>query len=212
MNNYQQELDFNMGQDLWDTAEGLLSPDPNIRESSLDRLNEIDGYSRSPLIAYLLVSRTSEPDLEIRFHLIKLLGTLVDYDSPGQHFTDQALVFAQEALDQIDKPRLIKIMEVSDNYLTAERAISHILKLSSYAGVGLSGIVNDWKLPVSLRQQAIFYCGEVGFLSSRPTLQNLIQKVEKFRNRTGAASERKKSRDEEYLYPYVISALEKLNS
>lgn len=200
-----------MDQRLWDTAEGLLSPDPNIRDNSLDRLEEIDGFFRSPLVAFLLVSRISEPDLEIRLHLIQLLGRLVDYNTPGQHLTDQSLVFAQDALDQMDKIQLIKILEVSDSYLAAEGAISNILKLSSYAGVGLSGIVNDRKLPVSLRQQAIFYCGEVGFLSSRPTLQNLVQRVEKAKNRSGGASERKKSRDEEFLYPYVVSALEKLN-
>jgi hypothetical protein len=164
------------------------------------------------LVASLLVSRISEPDLEIRFHLIQLLGSLVDYDSSDQHFADQALVFAKDALDQMKKIQLIRILEVSDSYLTAEGAIRNILKLSSYAGVGLNGIVNDQKLPVSLRQQAVFYCGEVGYLSSRTTLQNFVQRVDKSRTRPGGGRERKKSRDEEFLYPFVISALEKLKS
>ena len=212
MNNHQHQSSFNIDQRLWETAEGLLSPDPNIRESSLDNLKEIDGFYRSPLVASLLVSRISEPDLEIRFHLIQLLGSLVDFDSSDQHFADQALVFAKDALDQMEKIQLIKILEVSDSYLTAEGAIRNILKLSSYAGVWLSGIVNDRKLPVSLRQQAVFYCGEVGYLSSRTTLQNLVQRVDKSRTRPGRGHERKKSRDEEFLYPFVISALEKLKS
>ena len=94
-------------QELWETAEALISPDPYLRESALDQLKEIDGVNRSPLIAYLLVSRISEPDLEIRFHLIQLLGSLVDFDSPGQHLTDQALRIAKDALDQINKFQLI---------------------------------------------------------------------------------------------------------
>jgi len=212
MNNQQQQSGFIIDQNLWETAEGLLSPDPNIRESSLDNIKEIDGFYRSPLVASLLVSRISEPDLEIRFHLIQLLGSLVDFDSSDQHFSDQALVFAKDALDQMGKIQLIRILEVSDSYLTAERAIRNILKLSSYAGVGLSGIVNDRKLSVSVRQQAVFYCGEVGYLNSRPTLQNLVQRVDKSRTRPGGGHERKKSRDEEILYPFVISALEKLKS
>ncbi len=212
MKNIQKESFYKKDQRLWESAEGLISPDPHLRESSLDLLKEIEGVHRSPLIAYLLISRISEPDLEIRFHLIHLLGDLVDYDSPGRHFSDQALVFAKNALDQVDKFQLIRLLEVSDSYLTAERAISNILKLSSYAGVGLSGIVNDRKLPVSVRQQAVFYCGEVGYLSSKPTLQNLVHRVDKARTRPGYGSERKKSRDEEFLYPFVISALEKLNS
>jgi hypothetical protein len=212
MNNHQQQSGFHEDQLLWDAAEGLISPDPNIRDSSLDQLKEIDGIHRSPLVAYLLVSRISEPDLEIRFHLIRLLGSLMDFESSGKSFSDQALDFAKDALDQMEKSQLIKILEVAESYLTAERAISNILKLSSYAGVGLSGIVNDRKLPVSVRQQAVFYCGEIGYLSSKPTLQNLVQRVDKARTRPGNGNERKKSRDEEFLYPFVISALEKLNS
>ncbi len=212
MNNHQQQSGFIIDQRLWETAEGLLSPDSNIRESSLDNLKEIDGFYRSPLVASLLVSRISEPDLEIRFHLIQLLGSLVDFDSSDQHFADQALIFAKDALDQMEKIQLIRILEVSDSYLTAESAIRNILKLSSYAGVGLSGIVNDRKLPVSLRQQAVFYCGEVGYLSSRTTLQNFAKRVDKSRTRPGGGHERKKNRDEEFLYPFVISALEKLKS
>jgi len=212
MINDQHQSGFSIDQRLWETAEGLLSPDINIRDSSLDSLKEIDGFYHSPLVASLLVSRISEPDLELRFHLIQLLGSLVDFDSLDQHLTDQALVYAKDALDQMDKSQLIRLLEVSDSYLTAERAIRNILKLSSYAGVGLSGIVNDRKLPVSVRQQAVFYCGEVGYLNSRPTLQNLVQRVDKSRTRPGGGHERKKSRDEEILYPFVISALEKLKS
>lgn len=199
-------------QELWETAEALISPDPYLRESALDQLKEIDGVNQSPLIAYLLVSRISEPDLEIRFHLIQLLGSLVDFDSPGQHLTDQALRIAKDALDQINKFQLIRLLEVADSYLAGESAIKSILILSSYAGTILSGIVNDWKLPISIRQQAVFYCGEGGFLSSRPTLQNLIHRVEKTRNRPGGGSERKKNREDEFLYPYVVSALDKLST
>lgn len=197
---------------LWKSAEDLVSPDPHLRDSSLDQLEEIDGIHRSPLIAYLLISRISEPVLEVRFHIIQFLGELVDFDSPGRRFSDQALIFAKNALDQMDKFQLIRLLEVSESYLTAERAISNILKLSSYAGAGLSGIVNDRKLPVSVRQQAVFYCGEVGYLSSKTTLQNLASRVEKSRTRPKYNSERKKNRDEEFLYPFVVSALEKLNS
>lgn len=206
----RQQMVLTMDQRLWEIAEGLVAPDQNTREISLDGLEEIDGFNRSPLIATLLVSRISEPDVNLRFHIIQLLGSLIDYDYPGEHFSDESLVFAKHALDQLHKNQIIELLEVSDRYLAAERAITHILRLSSYAGVGLSGIVNDWKLPVTLRQQAVFYCGEAGYLSSRPTLQNLIQRVEKIRTRPGDGHERKKNQEEEFLYPFVIAALEKL--
>jgi hypothetical protein len=211
MNSHPPESDSSLEILLWESAEGLFSPDPDTRENSLDRLFETEGYFRSPLIAALLITRIDEPILELRYHLIRQLGNLVDLNSQGRIFTDQALVFAKEGLDQLSENQIKKILEVSDQYLAAEEAVSNIFKLSSYAGVGLSGIVNDRKQPISLRQQAIFFCGEIGILTSRPALQNLIQRVERSRNRIGAASERKKDRDDELLYPYAVSALEKLN-
>ena len=212
MNNHQHQSGFNIDHRLWETAEGLLSPDPNIRESSLDNLKEIDGFYRSPLVASLLVSRISEPDLEIRFHLIQLLGSLVDYDSSDQHFADQALVFAKDALDQMEKIQLIRILEVSDSYITAEGAIRNILKLSSYAGVGLSGIVNDRKIPASIRQQAIFYGGETGYLELTPVFQNLILRIDKNRARVGRNMTKKSLKDEDVIYSSAVVALGKLNS
>lgn len=209
MNDLQQP-ELTMDQRLWKIAEGLVSPDQDTRAISLNSLAGIDGFNRSPLIASILVSRISEPDIDLRYHLILLLGSLIEFDSPDEHFSEESLVFAKYALDQLDKSQLIRLLEVFDSYLTAERAITHILRLSSYAGVGLSGIVNDWKLPVSIRQGAVFYCGEVGYLSSRPTLENLIQRVERIRNRSREGSERKKNQDEEFLYPFVIAALDKL--
>jgi len=211
MDKKQKEISLQRDKHLWDAAEGLLSPDSSIRDSSIDHIQKVGGFSQSPLVAYLLISRICEPDLEIRFHLIQLLGKLIDFGSQGPTFSDQAIIFAKEALDQMGKDQLIRILEVAEGYLTAEGAIGNLLKLSSYAGVGLSGIVNDRKLPVSLRQQAIYFCGEVGYLDSRTTLQNLAQRVEKLRSRSGGDSDRKKSRDEEYLYPFVISALEKMS-
>ncbi len=199
-----------MDKHLWETVEGLFSPIPDIRESSLENLKEIDNYYRSPLLASILVSRISEPDLEIRFHIIQFLGGLLDFDTSEQHFSDQALIYAKDALDQLEKNQLLRLLEVADNYITAEEPIKNILKLSSYAGVGLSGILNDWKLSASIRNLAIFYCGEVGYLSSRPALQNLAQRITKSRNRSREGNESKRMRDEEFLYPSVISALEKL--
>jgi hypothetical protein len=210
MKKQKDETRSDKDQRLVNVLEGLVSPDPELRDGSLDQLIKIDGYAKSPLVASVLVSRISEPDVEIRLHVIQLLGSLLDFDSAEGQFAEKAMVFAQNSLDQMGEEQLIKLLEVSEKYLAAEAQIKAILKMISYAGKGLGGIVNDRKQPVSLRQQAVFYCGEVGYLSSRPALQVLVQRVEKDRIRAGDSSQRKKSQDEELIYPYAITALEKL--
>lgn len=75
----------------------------------------------------------------------------------------------------------------------------------------MGGIVNDRKLPVEIRQQALNFCGAVGFLSAEAAIRNLLQRIEKERNRTtGQFPRRKKHHDEEQLFPYAVTALAKL--
>ena len=111
---------------------------------------------------------------------------------------------------QFDQAQLIKLLEVSVMYLSSEEALIQIFRLCSYAGKALSGIVNDRSLPAEIRQQAIHYCGEVGFLSSITGIRNLINRVEKNRLKAGPLISRKKHLDEESLIPYAVTALGKL--
>ena len=49
---------------------------------------------------------------------------------------------------------------ISGQYLSAEESLIEIFKLCSYAGNVLGGIVNDRKIPLGIRQKAIYFCGE----------------------------------------------------
>ena len=199
-----------MDQRIWEAVEDLTAPDPNVRDQALEALINIEGYNKSPLVAYLLATRISDPELEVRFHIIQHLGKLLDFDGDDLKFSDQALTHFQEFITHLNKNQLVHLLEVSNQYLSAEKALVNILKLSSYAGTGLSGIVNDRKQPISIRRQAIYYCGEMGYLETKPMLQNLIHRAEKNRTKTGRITSLKKKEDEDSLYFYAVSALEKL--
>ena len=194
----------------WINLENLIATDPNLREKGLEDLESLEGFQDHPLMIYILATRLVDPELEIRFHAVQLLGKLLNYDQPEQALPEQSFRTLIEYTTQLDKGQLIKILEVSAAYLSAEEAITSILKLCSYAGKVLGGIVNDRKLPVEIRQQAIHYCGEVGFLNTGTVIRNLIQRIEKNRARPGLTTSRKKHLDEESLIPYAVTALGKL--
>ncbi len=210
MNSIEDKSFLLMDHRIWEAVEGLTTPDPDVRDQALEALINIEGYNKSPLVAYLLATRISDPNIEVRFHIIQCLGRLLDFDTEGLHFSDQALIHFQEFITHLNKDQLIRLLEVANQYLSAEKALVNILKLSSYAGTGLSGIVNDRKLPFSIRQQAVYYCGEMGYLETKIMLQNLIDRAEKNRTKTGRKVSRKKKRDEDSFYYYAVSALEKL--
>jgi HEAT repeat protein len=188
----------------------LIDPDPNLREAALEELQSLEGFQEQPLIIYLLTTRLMDPDLDIRFHAVQVLGGLLNGDSSQGEMSDQCLRALTTFTTQIDKSQLVKLMEVSVAYLAAEEAIVNILRLCSYAGKVLGGIVNDRKLPVEIRQQAIFYAGEVGFLSAKGAIRNLVQRIRKSKSKLGLIPLRKKYLDEETLLPFAEAALGKL--
>jgi hypothetical protein len=134
----------------------------------------------------------------------------MNFDAPSEALPEKSLKLLTGFTTQLDQSQLVKLLEVSVGYLAAEKVIGNILKLCSYAGKALGGIVNDRKLPVEIRQQAIFYCGEVGFLNSALAIKNLIQRIQKNKARAGLIPSRKKHLDEEHLLPFAVAALGKL--
>ena len=194
----------------WKTLEDLIDPDPELREKGLEDLESLDGFEEHPLMVYILATRLSDPELEIRFHAVQLLGKLVDHELTGDILPEPSFRILTNFTTEMDKSQLIKLLEVSAAYLAAESALTNILKLCSYAGKALGGIVNDRKLPVEIRQQAIYFCGEVGFLNTVDVIRNLIQRIEKNRANPGQSATRKKHLDEESLAPYAVTALAKL--
>lgn len=199
--------------EIWIAAENLVSAKPLKREQALDFLREEGIFTSSPLAAYLLATRTTDEDLEVRYHSIQVLGELLDFeDSLGMELTDSALKHVHCFFAQIGKDQMIRLLEVGESYLAAENSLLNIFKISSYAGDILSGIVNDLKISASIRQQAIFLGGEAGFLELIPVFQNLVQRIEKRRNKAGRNLAEKLLKEEDLIYSSAVVALGKLIS
>ena len=211
MNNLQDVSEFEPSQEIWQAAERLASPSGAERDAALDYLVRQNAPRKSPLIAYILATRISDPDLEVRSHIVKALGGVVTVDGQGEHAADQVIIQLQGFLAQLSKEQVLSLLEVSGQYLTAEESLIEIFKLCSYAGDKLGVIVNDQKQPIAIRQTAIYFCGEVGFLESVSILRELIQRVEKRNQNQSRTHVRKRAKEEEQLYPYAIVALEKID-
>jgi len=199
--------------EIWIAAEKLISLQPGQREEGLDYLFAENVFCESPLAAYLLATRITDDDLEVRFHSIQYLGILLDYEgSENPGFNDQALKYVHNYLIHLGEREIRQILEVAEAYLSAEEAITNILKMNSYAGSLLSGIVNDRKNSSYLRQQAVYFGGEVGLVEMVPILENLILRIEKRRKKLGRALSAEQIQEEEELYATAVTALEKMKS
>jgi hypothetical protein len=205
------EIEFNAG--IWGEAEKLISPDPYQREKALDKFTREGFFAGSALAAYLLATLVSDEDLEVRFHAVLILGDLLDYDkSDGRVMKDPALKHVHYYFTGMEKGQMIKLLEVSERYLSAEQPIKNILRICSYAGDLLSGIVNDRKLPSPIRRLAIYFSGEIGLQDMIPVLQNLFIRIEKSRKGPGRSLSRRRTSADEALASSAVVALAKLGS
>ncbi len=190
--------------------ESLIAPDANLRVQALEDLQAMDNYQEDLLAVFLLATRLSDPDLEIRLQAVKMVGGLLAGDGTRPVLAERQLECLAEHLAGFGKEQYLRLLEVAVAYQSAEEPVGKILKVCSYAGKALSGILNDRKLPVEIRRQAIFYCGEGGFLSTTVALKNLIQRLEKDRPSSQASARAKTRVEQEALYLTAVSALTKL--
>ncbi len=199
-------------EEYWEALEKLVSANSLDRDSALDYLHENGLIWSSPLAAYLLATRTTDEDLEVRFHAIRIMGALLDFEnSQGRALEGVALENVHSFFKQCGKDQILRLLEVGERYLAAENALLNIFKISSYAGDLLGGIVNDRKLPASIRQQAIYFGGEAGFLELVQVFQNLIFRIDKNRERMGRNLTDKLIKEEDLIYSSANVALGKLN-
>lgn len=210
MSPQEREIVKEASRPVWETLTRLVSPDPDLRRKALEALPQLEGYPREPLLVYLLATRLTDPDLEIRLQAVRMLGGLLGREGGAGQLGRTALEYLAGYLAGLEISQYVSLLEVSAAYLAAEKPLSSILKMCSYAGKSLSGIVNDQKLPVNIRQQAVFFCGEIGFLNTAPALKALIQRVEKDRGRADKQPGGRISQDRESLYLPALAALSKL--
>jgi hypothetical protein len=212
MDRSETNLGLDWTQEVWQAAEKLASPQPAEREEALDYLFGGDYTRNSPLIAYLIATRISDPDLETRFHFIQAIGSVLSPDDNGVFAPDRVISYLQSVFANLNKGQILDLLAVAEQYISAEKSLVEIFKLSYYAGSTLSDIVNDQKIPVSLRQQAIYFSGEVGFLDSIPSLEGLIKRVDKRKHQDAGAPTQKRAHTEALLYPFAIAAVNKLTA
>lgn len=198
--------------EIWKAAERLTSPQDRLREKGLNELNAVDGFRRSPLLAYLLATRLTDPNLEIRFQVIKALGDILGMGDRENSTPDLIRHHLQGYLSQMRRRQIYAILQVAERYSASEEDIVAILNMCSFAGKTLSGILTDRKVPVPIRKNAIYYCGRVGYVDSRPALERLIGRLQAQNERQTHMDFVSSSRnaEEQKLILYARAALEKL--
>ncbi len=163
---------------IWNATEALSAPEAAIRHHGIDALVDVGAQRASPLVAYMIATCISDPELYIRKRVVYILADLIVNDPlPGQTPEDVRKTVTNY-LHNMREETIYGLLEVAVLDPLVEKSIFHILNACPYAGRYLGEILTQYKNPLPIRQKAVYYVGLVGYTEALPVLERLLNRLE----------------------------------
>ncbi len=198
---------------VWGAAEGLASPDVKIRTAALERLVELGAPRLSPLVAYLVATRLSDPDLGLRCRVIKVAGELLSLDDQGRLAPEPVRRHLSAHLAQMRNRSIFCLLEAASHDPQTAPNIARLLNACPHAGNHLADILSNRNAPLAIRRQAAHFIGRVGFLDTLPVLERLSTRLEaRLNGQQSMPFAPSSAPDEADLLPSIQYALHQLRS
>ncbi len=198
---------------VWTAAELLTSTDAINRQRGIDTLLEMGAQKISPLVAYLITTCINDPDLFLRRRVAFILAELITPESNGKQIPDEVRATVMNHLHNMSEATVCGLLDVAVTDPRADQAIYHLFNACPYAGKYLGDILAQWKNPMVLRQQAVYFIGMVGYLEALPVLERMRNRAEARQNGQYAMSFAPPAlSSDDDLLPYLHIAIKQLNA
>jgi hypothetical protein len=198
---------------VWSAAECLADPVAKIRLEALRQLVDLNAPRLSPLVAYLVATRLSDPDMEMRRQVVQVLGELLAVDKEGRLADEMIRQYVTTYLSQMRTRLVFSLLQVAERFQDADANIARLFNACPFAGEHLVEILNDRASAISIRKKAIFFVGLVGYLDAIPAIERLLARLEARQNGQQSMSFASSSTSEEGdLLPVLRQALISLHA
>lgn len=198
---------------VWQATECLTAPDPATRHRGMDMLLELGAQKVSPLVAYMIATLLSDPEISIRRRVIYILADLLSGDSSRKQIPEEVRQVVVNNLHHLNETIVISLLEVAISDQQVEKYLYHIFNSCPYVGKYLGDIVTQWKNPLSIRQKAIYFIGIVGYLEALPALERIMSRLEARQNGQYMMSfAPPATRSDDDLIPYLRVAINQLHA
>jgi HEAT repeat protein len=164
--------------EVWSALEGLGHPDEKRRQASLAYLAETGAYRLSPLVIYVMATRTTDPDMETRVEVVRLLGSVLSPDSKGNPAPEVVRHQLTTFLSQMRTRQIFALLQVLADAPRLEADVASLLSGCPFAGNHLADVVVSRKTPLEIRKKAVRLIGRVGYLDAIPALERLLSRLE----------------------------------
>jgi hypothetical protein len=175
---------------IWEALESLTSQELLNRIAGLRRIIKLDAVRQHPLVIYVLMTRITEPDIELRTRIVQLLGSVLDLEVRGPKKAAASLEAVKKtlvtALAGMRTRQIFALLQVIEFDKSADGAVSNLLSYCSFAGGHLAQILSNRNAPLSIRRQAAHFIGRIGYLDALPALERLVSRLESRRDEEDA--------------------------
>jgi hypothetical protein len=163
---------------VWSAGEAIISPDRQVRQQGLEQIAQSHAARYAPLIAYLLVTRLMEPEMELRTQVVNILADALRLDSQGRVAPEPVRMQLINDLARMRTRQIYALLQVADFDPQAVDSVAVLLNACSFAGNHLADILLDRKMSISIRMRAVELIGEVGYLDAIPVLERIRTRLE----------------------------------
>jgi hypothetical protein len=198
---------------VWGAAESLSSAEAKKRQQGLDLLVKCGSTRLSPLVNYVIFTRITDPDMELRALVVQALAAVLTPDEKGRPAPEPV---RQHLVAQLARLRTREIYALAQLLAYNPELMPQVARLMNscpFAGHHLADLASSRKAPLEIRRYAIRLAGEVGYCDMIPTLERMLARLETRVNgqQTMSFAPPAGLEDAELL-PDVKGALDKLSS
>ena len=163
---------------VWSAVEDFILCEADSCDDPLDKLIELNAPRLSPVVAYLLATRLTDPNLKVRTRIAQIIAGVLTPDDAGNPAPTAVRNSLNLVLAQIRTRQVFALLQISANKIEMEDVVARILDLCPYAGHHLVDILGDHHVTLPIRAQAARLIGRVGYLDALPGLEKLAGKIE----------------------------------
>lgn len=163
---------------VWSALEKLIGSSQEERNLGLSILQEVNAARFSPLIAYILTTFLSDPDLQVRKKIVQILGAVLSPDEDGNPAPAEVRAVLLKYLSQLRTRQIFSLLQVLADDQSLLTETKRILNACPFAGNHLVEILNDQKVPLAIRKQAVLMIGIVGFSDALTALERIENRLE----------------------------------
>ena len=198
---------------LWFAAEALSSPDSELRKSGLSEIVDSKSARLSSLISYILYTRITDPDLDIRKIVVSTLANVLRPDDDGLPAVEDVRINLYTLLSQMDFSQARYLLHLAAYDPATMTDVEILLRACTYAGDYLTDIITDRSESLEVREMSANYIGRIGYLDAQPALRRFANKLEaKLNGQQAMPFNLSYDNSEITLLPSVRKALEYLQS